>query len=131
VIPFNGSEAPLIATNPIVYSSSHAIMKSCVDTAFQKIKLGQLSTKFVAFGRYGDLDMSEDQLITEMVVELAEQFDGVHATGKDLKKTCSGHPLPALTLFTTMATHLANQTHRHALSSSNQTRKVEIMEGSW
>jgi CHAT domain-containing protein len=85
-IPFSGTDNPLITTNPIVYSSSHAIMKSCVDAAFQKINSDRASTKFAAFGRFGDLDQSEDDLIKTMVIDLAEQFHGFHATGYDLKR---------------------------------------------
>ena len=85
-IPFSGSEDPLLAFNPIVYSSSHAITKSCVDMAIQKINSDQSSKRFVAFGRFGDLDPSEENLIREMVLGLAEEFEGVHVTGKDLKR---------------------------------------------
>ncbi len=85
-IHFRGREDPLITTNPIVYSSSHAIMKSCIDSALRMVDSDELRTKFAAFGRYGDLDATEDHLIKEMVVDLAEQFEGVHTTGEDLKR---------------------------------------------
>lgn len=87
VIPLKGSDVPLLTTNPIIYSSSHTIMKSCVDVAFQKLGSDQPNDHFVALGRFGeDLDVFEDKLIKDMVIELAGQFDGVHATGNDLKR---------------------------------------------
>lgn len=85
-IPFSGSDDPLLTTNPIVYSSSHAIMKSCIDAVFQKINSARASTTFTAFGRFGDLDQSEADLIHEMVTDLAEQFHGFQATGCGLKR---------------------------------------------
>lgn len=86
-IPFSENNDPLLSTNPIVYSSSQAIMKSCVDMAFQKLDSGDRSSKkFVACGRFGDSDPTEDNLIKEMVVELAKQFDGIHVTGEVLKR---------------------------------------------
>jgi CHAT domain-containing protein len=85
-IPFSGSDDPLLMTNPIVYSSSHAIMKSCVDAAFQKINSARANTKFTALGRFGDLDQEEADLVNEMVTDLAEQFHGFHATGCGLKR---------------------------------------------
>lgn len=85
-IPFSGSDSPLLMTNPIVYSSSHAIMKSCIDATFQKINSARASTKFAAFGRFGDVDKAEADLINAMVTDLAEQFHGFHATGCGLKR---------------------------------------------
>jgi hypothetical protein len=85
-ISFRGNDDPLLTTNPIVYSSSHAIMKSCVDNAFRKINSVRLVKNFVAFGRYGELNPTEDDLITEMVLDLAVQFDGVQTTGKALTR---------------------------------------------
>lgn len=85
-IPFSGSDDPLLTSNPIVYSSSHAIMKSCIDAVFQKMNSARASTKFTAFGRFGDVDQAEADLINEMVMDLAEQFNGFHATGSSLKR---------------------------------------------
>jgi CHAT domain-containing protein len=85
-IPFTGEENPLIVRNPIIYTSSNAVLKSCVDAAYQKINSDSENSKFVAFGRYGDVDAVEDTRIQTMVIQLAQELHATYAVGKDLKK---------------------------------------------
>ncbi|KAH0537352.1 hypothetical protein FGG08_005831 [Glutinoglossum americanum] len=86
-IPFAGTEDPLLMDNPIIYSSSNAILKSCVDSACRKVNEKSITNNIAAFGRYGDLDVVEDINIQTMVTDLAKAFNAKLAVSRSLNRS--------------------------------------------